>query len=960
MTHHEYSYYRYICIALLLSLFSIPVLADESIDVTGAVFDDMHSQLVGATVNVLQAPDSTAIASVVAKNTLNSNGEIIANSKFYLSLPHRDQKYIIAVDYPGYDTEYVNVDPSQLAKNEYEINIGKIYLQPKTRKLSEVNVVATKIKFYNKGDTIVYNADAFNLPEGSMLDALVRQLPNVRLTQEGEIFVNGQKVESLLLNGKDFIGSDNKILLNNLGAYTVKNLKVYEKRSFASEIAQRDLEVKKPLVMDVRLKKEFMYNAFGNIEGGYGTHDRFMGRFFLGAMTKQQQLMIFGNANNVNSSTTPQKDSQWRPENMPTGTHDYYDVGMKQSWDSNNKKWTVFHSDYFRHVYERDGSEVTRTNFLSGGNTFEKSYSRSKNKTNKVQIEPHVSFKGVGKYGAQLSMIGSYENWNRTSEDIAATLSSEPVAISSDMIRNVYSGELDSLRKTIINRNIQLNRQHGHFLYGKAGLTHIINLPDGIGTIMAMMDYQYRNRKEDRFQRFDINYGYDATPAETADRYYKLRPQLFSNAEARVNFNHSIGKGSSIQITYWYKHRYDRTSSDLYRLELLDEAERLPFGELPSAKEYRRTIDVSNSYINRTSLDQHIVTPRIDKKFGKFYAWCEAQISFNRQGIDYERGSIHENFKRNSIGSYNSYMGFSFNRNSNSRGQISASINTQLPDLVYMVNMTDSLNPLNITIGNKELKNATNLNINASWYNNFGNNRSIYGSLSYNEIFNALAQGYTYDSKTGVRTSGMYNVAGNRTFAVAIEYNTPLASWLSLRNALNADRIFSVDLIGEDSPTLRHNKVRQWDIKENINLNANFSGQTLYVRFNGNYRRYSANLANFIAQNTWTLMTGVGGIFRLPFGLEMSTDFSVYDRRGYTDENLNTDNFVWNARLAYSILKGDMTFMIDGYDMLRNIDNVSYAINAQGRTETIRTVLPSFFMAHVQWKFNKKPNKNRK
>lgn len=35
--------------------------------------------------------------------------------------------------------------------------------------LNEVTVTATKVKFYHKGDTLVYNADAFQLSEGSML-----------------------------------------------------------------------------------------------------------------------------------------------------------------------------------------------------------------------------------------------------------------------------------------------------------------------------------------------------------------------------------------------------------------------------------------------------------------------------------------------------------------------------------------------------------------------------------------------------------------------------------------------------------------------------------------------------------------------------------------------------------------------------------------------------------------------
>lgn len=103
-----------------------------------------------------------------------------------------------------------------------------------------MTVTATKVKFYNKGDTLFYNADAFVLFEGSMLDALVRQLPGVELHPDGQIFVNGRFVESLLLNGKDFMKGDNKVLLENLGAYTVKDIKVYDRQEDMDKLLGKD------------------------------------------------------------------------------------------------------------------------------------------------------------------------------------------------------------------------------------------------------------------------------------------------------------------------------------------------------------------------------------------------------------------------------------------------------------------------------------------------------------------------------------------------------------------------------------------------------------------------------------------------------------------------------------------------------------------------------------------------
>lgn len=72
-----------------------------------------------------------------------------------------------------------------LYKREFSRTVSDIYLEKERFvNLDEVVVKATKVKFYLNGDTIVYNADAFQLSEGSMLDNLVRQLPGVELRGE--------------------------------------------------------------------------------------------------------------------------------------------------------------------------------------------------------------------------------------------------------------------------------------------------------------------------------------------------------------------------------------------------------------------------------------------------------------------------------------------------------------------------------------------------------------------------------------------------------------------------------------------------------------------------------------------------------------------------------------------------------------------------------------------------------
>jgi len=86
--------------------------------------------------------------------------------------------------------------------------------------LNEAVVQATKIKMFYKGDTIVYNADAFNISQLDKLKVLVNQLPNAEL-KDGVLRVNGRLIENITLSGKDFFNGNINTALDNLPAYIV-------------------------------------------------------------------------------------------------------------------------------------------------------------------------------------------------------------------------------------------------------------------------------------------------------------------------------------------------------------------------------------------------------------------------------------------------------------------------------------------------------------------------------------------------------------------------------------------------------------------------------------------------------------------------------------------------------------------------------------------------------------------
>ena len=201
----------------------------DSVRVIGRVADLLTNQAIpDVFCEVLWASDSTLIDTLRTVMG-DSNNKPTSFAIFHIKRPGR---YILRMQKDGYERTEQSFEVKRFYKNEETVDLMNepFYMQKeRSVTLSEVVVKATKVKFYVNGDTLVYNADAFELAEGSMLDALIQQLPGVELKSGGDIVVNGKHVDALLLNGKDFFNKDRRLMLDNLPSYMVKKVKAYDR-----------------------------------------------------------------------------------------------------------------------------------------------------------------------------------------------------------------------------------------------------------------------------------------------------------------------------------------------------------------------------------------------------------------------------------------------------------------------------------------------------------------------------------------------------------------------------------------------------------------------------------------------------------------------------------------------------------------------------------------------------------
>ncbi|WP_184547874.1 outer membrane beta-barrel protein [Mucilaginibacter sp. FT3.2] len=175
-----------------------------------------------------------------------------------------------------------------------EIDLKTLNMDRLTVSLKEVTVSAPPPPIQMRGDTLEFNADAFNLDTNAVVGDMLRKLPGVTIWNDGVITVNGKKINKLLVEGKVFFG-DGKIALQNLSKNAVKKIQVYQDKENPNPIEQKTN-------MNIVLKKDKKDGYFGKIGGSIGTLNRYDGNGMINYYSPKNQVSVVGVLNNVNKT----------------------------------------------------------------------------------------------------------------------------------------------------------------------------------------------------------------------------------------------------------------------------------------------------------------------------------------------------------------------------------------------------------------------------------------------------------------------------------------------------------------------------------------------------------------------------------------------------------------------------------------------------------------------------------
>lgn len=872
--------------------------------------------------------------------------------------------FLMRVSHPHY---YPALKRITVYKKKMSVILDKVELTPITKlaeqRLGEATVSATRVQMVMKGDTVVYDARAFQTAEGSMLEELIEQLPGVRLDDSGRITLNGKFVSSLLLNGKDFFRGDPTVALRNLPAYMVDKVKGYERtpKGLSSRSEVRET------VLDVQLKREYSRGYIANTDWAAGTRDRYAGRLFGLCFTDRSRVSLYGKLNNVNDTRRPGRNGSWEPTDLVGGLTAQKEAGVDYMYDS-GRSFELSANARYSH-YDTDYRESTNgETYLPAATAYDRAQRSSRNRSTAWNAAMDLTYHPTSELYLFVAPSVNYRTYDETAFARSAQFDANPELYgSADGIFNLWDADAVWRRHALTVTERQ-TLSDGSLLDIRVPLNFSQAFKANNDGFDIEGAFAYSRSRDKRFAQSLYDYVREGSRDERSD--YAWHPKVSQVHDWTLRYTYKpYQDGQSyfaIIPAYRLNYRYLNNDYDFYRLDSLPGWD-APIGYLPSTRDsLSAAFDARNSPYQSHRDWTHTPSVRLfgriwtgGKVYNQLNVGLTIPVEIHHDRMSYVRDDLDTTLVRR-VGLFQAQATVEYKKGYANKIELNYQLRTQAPDQADLLDWRDDADPLHVRLGNPWLRNTRYHTTQLYFKRGNGHKkRNTYASLKWNVVESALSQSVRYDASTGRRTYRPENVSGNWSLDGEFTLTQPLGPKRRFRltNETALRYNHNVDLTGEGL-SVERSVVRWFTAGETLRGEYRQKSWRVSGRLGVDWLTANSARASFETVSTTNWTAGVAGQVSLPLDIELATDVTLYARRGYSDASMNTTDWVWNARLSRSFLRGKpLAVALEGFDLLHSLDNVTRTLNAQGRTETRRNVLPNYVMLHLSYRFNLNPKK---
>ena len=148
------------------------------------------------------------------------------------------------------------------------IDLGLIKLDPIYKNMQEVVINEAPVRI--NGDTLAFRADAFKTKPNATVEDLLKKLPGVQVDRDGTVKSQGENVQKVYVDGKEFFSNDPKLATKNLTADMVDQVELFDDMSEQAKFNRID-DGSRSKAINLKLKKDKKKGVFGKAYAGYCT-----------------------------------------------------------------------------------------------------------------------------------------------------------------------------------------------------------------------------------------------------------------------------------------------------------------------------------------------------------------------------------------------------------------------------------------------------------------------------------------------------------------------------------------------------------------------------------------------------------------------------------------------------------------------------------------------------------------
>jgi hypothetical protein len=919
----------------------------------GKVIDTTGKQpLPDATIAVLDTKDSS------------SAGFTVSNDKGLFEVKGLPEgRYRLLITYNGYQqvSKYFNI-----SREKPLMDFGAVLMERKSVTLQEVIVERPPISI--KKDTVEYNASSFKTKPNDDVEGLLKKLPGVQVDRDGTVKSQGETVQKVYVDGKEFFGTDPKLATKNLTADMVESVQVFDDMSDQAKFTKID-DGSRQKAMNIKLKKDKKNGYFGKVNLGAGTEGRYDNNLSFNRFKGNRQVSLIAAVNNTNKQGFSFSDIISTMGGFGNGGPG----GNQQGGGGGGQGGGGFGGGM------PGGGQMIATRGAIGGLGFGGS-------SNGITSSVSTGLNYRDSWGSKIDVSGSYflsHTKNNSIQNVFkqtffpddSTTNSNDDKVSQNSNTNHrfnlrFEYRIDSMNSILYTPTLNIQRSNGYSndtstvysLKGSqkylalAGNSYNENDRDGL-TLNNNLLFRHKLRKVGRTFTLGWTNSYSHsngegenispqtlfTPAGTVlsrylSQHYDSKQVTNANSNTiSTSYTEPIGRNKLIEFNYAYTNNQNNSDKKTFDYDTLSGKY-----ETPNA---RQTNYFTNGFIaNRIGANFRVQQKKYNYQLGGSmqFASLESHVFNNGSTKDSVIRRNYVNFNPNANFNYTPRMGM--NVRLNYRGR------TNQPSTTQLQNVQDVSNPQNIRTGNPDLKQEFVHNLNMG-YNKFQMANfqfiafNINGSVTQNKIANSIdTLGKGVQLTRPVNLNGAYNASVFFTYGKTMK---------KLKGG-NINATTFVNFNHDVSQLYKQiNNTTGWILTQSLGINYNH--KQLDLGFNGsvayNNTRYS--LQSTLNSTYYTQTYSPEITYTFFKRLIASTDLDYTINSGLS-AGYNQHIAYWNASIAMQIFKKkDGEIKLSAFDLLKQNKSLSRSTGDNYIQDTRTNVIGRYILLSFTYNIRK-------